>query len=95
MSVYVSPSPQARIIEGEILSGIIDGHNKTFTTSDKFSMEFAGPQIKVYINGVRQKFTDDYSVSESVPGGGFDTIVFVLAPRPGDKLMCDYEVSSF
>ena len=94
MAVYVSPSPPAILVEGEILSGVIDGTNKIFTTVDKFNMEFGGVQIKVYMNGVRQKFSDDYSVSESVPGSGFDIITFVVAPKPGDNLLADYEIVS-
>lgn len=92
MAVYVSPPPPAQLVEGEVLTGTIDGTNKTFTTTDKFTMEFGGVNIKVHVNGVRQRFTDDYSVSESAPGAGFDTITFVVAPKPGDNLLADYEV---
>lgn len=93
MAVYVSPPPPAQLVEGEVLTGIIDGTNKIFTTTDKFIMEFGGVNIKVYVNGVRQKFLDDYSVSESIPGAGFDTITFLIAPKVEDNLLSDYEIA--
>lgn len=93
MAVYVSsPSIFPQIVDGDVLAGTIDGVNRVFTTSDKFVMEFGGAQVMVHVNGVRQKLTDDYSVSESVPGLGFDTITFVVAPKPGDNLLADYEI---
>lgn len=93
MAVYVSsPTISPQIVDGDVLTGTIDGVNKVFTTSDKFVMEFGGAQVMVHVNGVRQKFTDDYSVSESIPGAGFDTITFLIAPKPGDNLLADYEI---
>jgi hypothetical protein len=94
VAIYVSPAMPV-IVEGEVLTGPIDGINKVFTTIDKFSMVFSGPQIKVYFNGVRQLFPDDYTVSESVPGLGFDTVTFAVAPRTRDNLLADYEVAVF
>lgn len=93
MGVYVSP-PSTSFLEssviGEVPSGAIDGVNRAFLTARKFIMEFGGPQIAVYLNGTRQQLPDDYSVSESVPGSGFDTIVFALPPLPGDNIAADY-----
>jgi hypothetical protein len=95
MAIYVSPPPPEKIIQGEFPSGDIDGVNTVFSTSEKFSMEYGGFQIKVYFNGVRQKLINDYLVSESVVGSGFDTITFSVAPRTGDNIIVDYEVQNF
>lgn len=92
MAVYVSPPPPPRVVQGEVPAGPVDGANKVFTTANKFVMEFGGPQIKVMFNGVRLKFSDDYSVSESVPGLGFDTVTLLIAPKAVDNLLVDYEV---
>lgn len=92
MSVYVSSQAAPDVVEGEVPSGTIDGSNLIFTTANKFTMSFGGSQLRVHVNGVRQKFFDDYSVSESVPGLGFDTITFAVAPKVGDNLLVDYEI---
>lgn len=39
--------------------------------------------LKVYVNGVRQKLTTDYTLTTV-------TITFVVAPDTGDVILCDY-----
>ena len=80
-------------IDGEIPIGSIDGINNIFVTNNKFSMK-NNTQIKVYLNGVRQTIIEDYNVSESIINKGFDTITFVLAPKPNDNLLVDYIMDS-
>lgn len=73
-----------RLGEGEVIgdspSGVINGVNKTFTTSKNF----IEGSIKVYYNGQRLRVgaSNDYTVSESGGAGtGFDTIELAVAPR--------------
>ena len=46
----------------------------------------------VYLNGIRQRLgpTCDYTLSESSPGDGYDTITFNTPPRDGDNVAVDY-----
>jgi hypothetical protein len=63
----------------EPLVGLINGANKIFTTALPF---IEGSEV-VLFNGVTQRegLQSDYVRSESVPGAGFDTITFAVAPR--------------
>ena len=76
---------------GALLSGVIDSVNLVFTSPSKFLHTVGGVSIKVYMNGQRLLLTDDFTISESGgPLTGYDTITFLIAPRPGDKLFADY-----
>jgi hypothetical protein len=66
-----------------------------FTTPETF-LNQAGTSIFVYYNGVRLELGvgNDYTLSESVPGNGFDTVTLPFAPvPPKDKLTADYFVA--
>jgi hypothetical protein len=69
-------------IEGEIPTGDIDGSNDEF----ELAHEPALGSVRVYLNGVRQKLTDDYTFSGS-------TITFVSAPLTDSKILVDYSLS--
>lgn len=82
-------------VYNEVLTGVIDDVNTTFTTSVFFT---PGTEA-VYFNGVRQwpGVGNDYSISESGGiGTGYDTVTFAVAPRtrPGpksdDRVTVDY-----
>jgi hypothetical protein len=77
---------------GQALVGPKTGLNYVFTTpgSDRFVHNLPFLTLQLYFNGVRQTFIDDYMVLESVPGGGYDTIVLNVAPRSWDHLTADY-----
>ena len=66
-------------VYNEPLAGTIDGANKVFTTSTAF---IPGTEV-VLFNGVTQRegLQSDYIRAESVPGGGYDTVQFAVAPR--------------
>jgi hypothetical protein len=81
--------PSDFLVCNEILTGTIDGANKTFTTV----FQFIDGTEKTHFNGVRQAVGVgcDYVTDESGGSGtGFDSIVFDVAPRTGDILMIDY-----
>lgn len=67
-------------IWGETPAGTINGTNKNFTTA----YSYAAGQLAVYVNGVRQRRTDDYSET------GVSTFQLVSAPLTGDLLSVDY-----
>jgi len=71
------------------LIGVIDGFNTVFTTGTKFRRTATDNEI-VLLNGVRLREGDDYTVSESVPGTGYDTITFTIPPRVNDKITIDF-----
>lgn len=74
-------------VYNEIPGGTIDGVNATFTTSQAF---VSGSEA-VHYNGSRQRLGDDYAISESGGAGtGFDTVTFLVPPRPDDNLVVDY-----
>jgi hypothetical protein len=66
----------------EIPTGDIDGSNKDFVLANT---PFTGT-LKVYLNGVRQKVTDDYTLATA-------TISFVTAPTSDSKILCDYDLN--
>lgn len=49
-------------------------------------------RITVYLNGVRQQYTQNYMIAESQGvGTGYDTVIFIdEAPDPGDIVVADY-----
>jgi hypothetical protein len=68
-------------IEGEVVAGIIDGINDTFTLGQ---MPKKGGE-KIYLNGARQTRGADYTINGV-------TVVFVPArvPQIGDRVTTDY-----
>lgn len=80
---------------GVALIGVINGTNMVFTTPETF-MHDGTTSIFVYLNGVRLELGvgNDYVVSESIPGNGYDTVTLPFAPvPPKDKITADYFVS--
>jgi hypothetical protein len=74
-------------VYGELLAGVIDGVNDTFTAAVIFTQE------AVYYNGLRQRpgAVCDYTLAESGGvGTGFDTVIFAVPPRTGDNVIIDY-----
>lgn len=69
-----------QLIIGEIPSGSINGSNTVFTTA----YNVFGTSIDVYLNGLLQKRTDDYTFTSP------NTITFTIAPPTGSNLLCDY-----
>lgn len=76
-----SSNVQTESINIESLSGTINGTNTIFTTTHSFS----GSQIQVYLNGVLQRITIDYTLSNG------NTVTFVQAPQLGDSLSSLYK----
>lgn len=67
------------MITDETPSGTINGTNKVFTLAN-------APRsgaLRLFVNGLRQKSTDDYTISSA-------TITMVTAPLTGDLLIADY-----
>jgi len=87
-SQSVSSSGVTRI-SGEEPSGVIDGANTAFLTTQIYAV---GTET-LYLNGVRQRFgaSNDYTRAESTPSAGFDQVLFTLAPRSGDVVLIDYD----
>jgi hypothetical protein len=69
----------ATIVNSEIPSGTIDGTNDEFTLANTPA---AGSE-HVYLNGMRQAPTDDYTIAA-------DVITFVDPPDSGSKILVDY-----
>jgi hypothetical protein len=66
--------------EGEIPSGTINGSNTVFTLAQT---PLEGESVDVYLDGLKQIPTTDYSISGT-------TITFVTAPVAGQNLRVDY-----
>ncbi len=85
--------PTSRFRIGVSLYGPINGTNTSFTVTpgEKFLHNPPYIQIGVYYNGIRLFWPDDYSLDESGGGGtGYDTVVLLVAPKPGDRVFVDY-----
>jgi|SRR5215471_1264042 len=65
---------------GETPTGAIDGTNKVYTSASAY----VSGSIAVYLNGVRQRRTNDYSETTST------TFTMVNAPLAGDLMSIDY-----
>ncbi len=93
MPLFLPPPPVPRA--GVVLVGPVNGVNQIFTSPDKFIQDPTGSQIAVYYNGDRIELGvgNDYVVSESVPGLGFDTVTLPFAPKVGDKVTADYLIA--
>jgi hypothetical protein len=79
---WQSASSQA-LVKGEVPSGTKDSSNVTFTLA---TTPITG-SLQLYINGIRLKLTDDYTIT-----GG--TITMGTAPNSGDILLADYATST-
>lgn len=64
----------------EVPAGLINGSNATFTTAYNFDPA----TLEVFLNGLKQKVTDDYSTS------GTTTIIFTFSPLTGERVTVDY-----
>jgi hypothetical protein len=78
--------PAADHVYNEVPSGAIDGSNTTFTTASGYTTG----KLRVYLNGLRQLLTDEWS--ETTPASG--TFDFVDAPKSSqgnpDVVTVDY-----
>lgn len=76
------------------LAGTINSVNRDFTVTGSLEFDHASfNNEKVYLNGLLQceGVGFDYEAIESGGSGtGFDTVRFLIAPRPGDDLFIDY-----
>jgi hypothetical protein len=73
------------------LAGAVNGVNLTYTSATKFRHDGTHDEI-LYWNGIRMRpgASDDYVVTESVFGLGYDTIAMAIAPHTGDSLTIDF-----
>jgi hypothetical protein len=69
----------ANFVIGETPAGAINGSNTIFTLANA---PVSGKEI-LYLNGIRQKRTSDYTISGT-------TITFAIAPLSGDEILSDY-----
>lgn len=70
----------SHIIDDETPSGIINGSNTAFVLAgDPNPLS----SLKVYRNGMRQRVSEDYTISGR-------TITFTTAPVVGEIILCDY-----
>jgi hypothetical protein len=79
-----SGGSQFSFIDGEALSGIVDGSNVSFSISTAPS---PASSVAVYRNGLLQKVAQDYNLTGQ-------TVQFVAdaTPQPGDTLLASYRV---
>jgi hypothetical protein len=88
--IISSPTPTSSTgtitvqVSGETPTGAVDGSNKLFTTSSTYISGY----LNVYLNGVRQSVTVDYTETSS------NSFTFVVAPTIDDILRVDYIVSA-
>lgn len=75
----ISGSGSGSLAESEVPSGTVNGSNADFTLANT---PLAG-SLKLYLNGVRQKVTEDYTLSTA-------TITFNVAPPTGSIILADY-----
>lgn len=75
-------SMSLHLIDDETPSGTINSSNTIFTLAN---LPNPASSVKVYLNGVRQRVTEDYTLSGA-------TITFVSAPPTGSILLVDYRV---
>ena len=75
----VSATSLVLFVDGETPTGSINGSNTDFVLANT---PVSG-SVKVFLNGVRQKLTIDYTISGT-------TITFLVAPVTNDIILCDY-----
>ena len=68
-------------VDGETPSGAVNDVNTVYTLANT---PVAG-SVKVYLNGVRMKVTEDYTISGT-------TLTFSTAPATGDNILVDYRI---
>jgi hypothetical protein len=68
------------LITNETPGGVINGTNTVFTTSRPFQ----GTDLNAYLNGLRQRLNQDFTISNA------NTFVMTDAPLVGDTLNVDY-----
>ena len=68
------------IFEREVPSGTVNGVNTSFTLS---SLPHSAKAVDVYINGLLQRLTTDYTISGSI-------VSFVIAPSSGQVVYVSY-----
>ncbi len=71
------------------LIGTKDNVNTIFATPTKFKHNSQFKEV-LYVNALRQHSPEDYLISESVVGEGYDIITFVVPPFSDDLLIIDY-----
>jgi hypothetical protein len=81
------------------LVGTVDGVNTTFMIpSGTWIQSPPLYKIIVYKNGVKQVLNDDYMIAESIPGNGYDTVIFAVppspTPAPPDIMTADYWINN-
>jgi hypothetical protein len=76
---FQAPAAVPNFVDSEVPSGTINGTNVTFTLANTPT----SGSLHLYLNGVRQTPTSDYSISTN-------TITMVAAPNTGDVLLADY-----
>lgn len=83
------PSGAIGFIDQSVI-GAQDGINTVFTTAVKFQHTATLKEI-LFLNGMRLRegVGFAYTVSESVPGTGYDTITFALPPGAADWITID------
>lgn len=77
-----------RVVRQEILAGVRDGENATFTLATS-----ANPStVEVALNGI-PLLPQSFMVAESAPGEGFDSVVLAIGvgPRSQDVLTASYD----
>ena len=77
---YVTTDQLKTDVYNEVPTGTINGTNAAFTIANT---PVSG-SVRVYLNGLREKLTSNYSVSGT-------TITFVTAPETGDEILVDYK----
>ena len=82
-AVFTEDIFNSAFVTGEVPAGTIDGTNDDFTLASTPTTS----SVQVFLNGVRQKITDDYTVSGS-------TITFVTAPPTSSNILVDYSVGA-
>jgi len=75
---WAAAGAPASAVRGEIPSGAIDGVNAVFTTAAAYT------GLAVYLNGLRQTLTTDYTHTTAT------TFTFAVAPIVGDTIRVDY-----
>lgn len=90
-------SAQLAVIERQDIQlvGAVDGINTIYTIPSGKWIQSSPYRIIVYLNGVKQFYTDDYMIAESGGvGTGFDTVIFTVPPEssipPIDVVTADY-----
>lgn len=68
------------------------GNPSVFTTPEVFVHVVGGASIALYFNGQRLESGagNDFTVSESSPGDGYDTVTLLFVPVAGDTFWADY-----